>query len=114
MALPELEIKGSRFTLKALMKELGERVGELFAPLNLNRKKKNEGPEYKGAPGPMDEWEDVQEEPRGKGLEVRAVTARKGFPSKEVKMGSKRMHRPRIRKPEINRGKSRGKLQKNL
>ncbi|MCP4646319.1 MAG: hypothetical protein GY852_01110 [bacterium] len=115
MALPKLEIKGSRFTLKGMIKELGERLGEALAPFKEKPPERDESG-YRGAPGPI-EWED--DVATGKpmietGLEEVEVGAKKMFPEKKTTMDSKRMHKPKVRKPKVKRGKARGKLQKNL
>ncbi len=113
MALPKLEFKGSKFSMHALMKELGEKLDEIFAPFIPTPPKKEE-PGYQGAPGPI-EWEEGEVatvKPWGE-RELVDVSAKKGFPEKKM-MDSKKMHNPRVRKPKIKRGKVRGKLQKNL
>ena|GEM_PF-5110371 len=112
MALPKTEIPRGRFTLKAILKEIEGELKALFAPLNL-KPPKEEVPDY-SAPGPVEwEGEEAAEKPVGR-TELVEIGAKKGFPEKKPMMDSKKMHKPRVKRPEIKRGKVRGKLQKNL
>lgn len=113
MALPKMEVPGGRFTLKAILAEIGEKLGALFAPLDLKPPKRKE-PEYRGAPGPWDWEETVPGNIAGEEEVIVVTSAKKSFPEKKPKMEPKKMHRPRVQKPEIKRQGARGKLQKNL
>jgi hypothetical protein len=114
MALPKIEAPGGRFTIKAILRDIEGKLKRLFAPLDLKPPKRKE-PEYKGAPGPSEEWEyeEITEKPVGR-TELADVSATKGFPEKKINMETKRMHAPRVQKPKLMRENPRRKLQKNL
>lgn len=115
MALPKLEFKGSIFTLNGMMKNIEQKLGEVFAPFTSKPPKREESG-YEGAPGPSEWDEDMATEKPMMGTEFEEVEvgAKKMFPEKKTNMDSKRMHKPKVKRPKITRGKARGKLQKNL
>ena len=115
MALPKMELPGGRFTLKAILRGIDEKLDELFAPLDL-KPPKSEEPEYRGAPGPS-EWEEDElpaKPQRSEGLEEAWVGAKKAFPEKKTNMERKKMPKPKVKRLEIGKARARGKLQKNL
>lgn len=112
MALPKIELPHGRFTLRGILREIEEKLGELFKPLDLSAKSERAG--HMGAPGPVEWEEEGPGEKRERAGPELAVKTKKKLPGKGPMLDSKKMHKPKRDAGKGDGRGARGKLQKSL
>ena len=110
MSLPKVKLNMGKFSIGGILREIGKRVDEIFAPLDTSPESKKE--KSVGTPaqtGMRNEWKTE----KSTGKKGKEEIAKKRFTDKRRRLDYKKIRRPVTRAGNA-RGKNRRKMQKNL